>query len=437
MPQAVACGGLVGALLLAGISCGPAETHTPTPTATHSPDPTSTRSPTPTATPTVASTSTANATPASMATATPTEPPEDLAPSRLLGTLERLPLSFREEGVWFNHYIGRALELAGAPRPRNLAEFNAWDEAQQEAYWEASRGVAIFPRLLGRVNNPDWGETFGFDRFSLDLAVGTGADHNYPLAPTYLEGEFDESLIRDRLLDLGYQELSAAGLTYYAIRDDYDAGSLDPASRLALNSMNRVFVGEGVLIAVPATDIMTSILEAWAGMAPSLAEDPALSSLARALGDPLAAALLTRSVALKVIIEPTALEHLEEYEKPAEWGTLHSWEVLGAGAGMDSGGRWMAFSLYYSDPDAAAADAEELVQRMEGYTTLVPQLYSTNETLVASWPEHPLELSCRSLSTSVRRDIRGSTLTVRCPLTESPVEWVQLVFFRDLGFLVP
>ena len=312
-------------------------------------------------------------------------------------------------------------------------------EDQQEAYREASLGVAGFPGFVSRSRKPGWEETFGYNFYTVDLAASTGADHNQPLAPTYLEGQFDESLIRQRLVDLGYQESAAGGRIYYNIRGDYDIDLSDPASRLAITSIvNRLFVGDGVLIGAPSTDLMTSILETWAGVAPSLAEDPALSSLARALGDPLAAALLTRSVALKLLAtsELQPFESLEEYEKPAEWGTLHSWEVLGAGAWVDSEGRWMAFSIYYSDPDAAASDAEELVQRMEGYTTLVPLLYPTNDAL-AEWPEHPLDKSCQSLSTSVRSDDKGSTLTVRCPLTESPVSWVNFVFFRDLGFLVP
>ena len=40
----------------------------------------------------------------------------DQGPSRLLGVMEKLPASFKEQGMWFSDY-NRALELAGAPRP--------------------------------------------------------------------------------------------------------------------------------------------------------------------------------------------------------------------------------------------------------------------------------------------------------------------------------
>ena len=440
MPQGAVGTVIAAILLLAGISCGAGGTPTPTLTSTRPPEATATQEPPPTFTPTPTAAPTPTATtPAPTATSVPTEPPEDLATSRLLDTLERLPLSFKDKGVWFNH-VGRALELARAPQPRSSEEYLALGEAERAAYREALRGSAPSGFLIGmRTRIQGYEETFGFGSFDVDLAVTTGENSLHPLQPNFLEGEFDESLIRQRLVDLGYQERAAGGRTYYAIREDYEIDSSDPASRLAITSIvNRLFVGDGVLIGAPSTDLMTSILEAWAGAAPSLAEDPAFSSLARALEDPLAAALLTRSVALKLLptSEPQPFESLEEYEKPPEWGSLHLWEVLGVGAGEDSEGRWMAFSLYYSNPDAAAADAEELVRRMEGYTTLVPQLYPTSEGL-AEWPEHPLNKSCQSLLPNVQSDDRGSTLTVRCPLTDGPVAWVQFVDFRDLGFLVP
>jgi len=50
------------------------------------------------------------------------------------------------------------------------------------------------------------------------------------------------------------------------------------------------------------------------------------------------------------------------------------WEALGAGYGRDDDGRWWVISLFYSDPEAADADADELLQRMQGYDTALTEL---------------------------------------------------------------
>ena len=78
------------------------------------------------------------------------------------------------------------------------------------------------PAFLGGVySNPEWEEVFGFNGYEVALAVSFGGMINGPLLPTYLEGDFDDDAIRQKLLAIGYEEIEASGRIYFSIRGDY------------------------------------------------------------------------------------------------------------------------------------------------------------------------------------------------------------------------
>ena len=257
------------------------------------------------------------------------------------------------------------------------------------------------------------------------------------LQPAYFEGAFDAPTIQQRLLVLGYAEESAGSNAYYAIRGD-------PTVRAASSLMNRVFVSDGTLVASPSTGPMVEVLAAATSGVPSLADDPVISSLAASLGDPLSAAFLAR----QMVLEPEG--HMEPVpavrrDKPEDWGNLHQWEVVGMGYGISEGQPWWSFSLFYPIPEATAldteekertiqrlvADAEELVRRMEGYTTTLPQLLDGR----------PLGEVCDPFNSNHISGENGSVLTVRCPVRDESVLGLRglwgMVAALDLGFLLP
>lgn len=360
------------------------------------------------------------------ARATPTS---DLEPSNLLRVLERTPASLKDPGMVFGD-LGRALDLAGAP---SLQECENADEQGQEACIEAVRGVAATSGTLLKSTSESarWQQAFGFSRYDATLVVSTATDVLFgsTVEPSYLEGRFDESAIRQKLLEQGYAENQFVGYTYYAKWDDYWVGLNDPLSRLTLGTMNRVYVGDGVLVTAPATAHVEAFLETWAGNRSSLADDEAFSSLARALDDPLSAVLLTKDA----VWEPVQ-DDLATYEKPPGWSELHQWEALGVGYGKTSDdGPWYRFSVYYEDPKAAGADAGELVKRMQSYRT------SSLQREELSGQTNVFEQVCSSWDSQVREDAIGSTLTVQCDLKEGVggMTWLILVEMRELMFLVP
>ncbi|MFQ5878823.1 MAG: hypothetical protein ACE5IZ_01425 [Dehalococcoidia bacterium] len=354
------------------------------------------------------------------------------ASTPLLQALSKFPASFKEDGIWFGD-LGRAVALAGWERPLSFEEILdllALDRNQYDAYVEAMSGIVLDSATteMSRAYLQQWRDAFGFDGFQITLSLTTGEHATEPPSgPAYLEGSFDQDVIRQRLLDLGYSDQVAAGRTYYAIRGDYEQDFQSPQRPLTFGRMNRVFVADGILVRAGATSEVAAILEAWAGLTPSLADDPALASLATALGDPLSAALLTRST----VLEPKKKSRPPpRYQKQPSWGTLHPWDILGLGYKTAEGSRWWAIALFYPDPTAAKSDGDELVRRMQEYTTTIQD---------PDWPQRPFVEFCGPLSWSYASRHDGSTLTVLCPLKEdAPVGmWTVLIDLRDLGFLLP
>ena len=290
--------------------------------------------------------------PSLSAASTPSTTPPSVAPaSSFVELLEKMPLPFKKRGIWFGDNK-RALDLADAPQPKSVEEIRALSEAELEGYLNALGDVvpvADFGRFRGQTQ--EWKETFGFDYFGIARGVRTGARTLSPHKLAYVEGNFDPATVRQMLLALGYESLETAGLAYYAAPQGFH--KLDnPASRLSLNSMDHVFIGDGVLMAAKASDMLTDALKVRAGTAPSLTDDPSVLGIASSLEDPLSAVIFTRLS----VLEPGHLPALF-YDKPTDWGTLNEWELFAAGYGVSGTDRLLTISLYYADPNHAAEDA--------------------------------------------------------------------------------
>ena len=416
--------GLVSAVTLALILAGCEEPLTPTLTLppTSTAIPTLTPAPTSTAIPTLTAAPTATPVP-TLSLASTLEPS-----AGLLEKLYLIPAHFKDEGVWYGD-IGRALEIAGVQAPRNRDDLTRSDSVR-DAYSDARRGIVLAPGFLGNVfGNQEWEEVFGFNGYEVAQAVSFGETSSWPLSAAYLEGDFDDNAIRQKLMDLGYEEIEASGRTYFSIRDDYAWASFASPDAIAVGAMNRVYVSGAALIVAPATEFITGMLAAWANESPPLADDAAFSSIALALGDPLSAGLLTREAILNPETEGSV--GLSQYEKPAEWGTLHEWSDMGASYGRGEEGRWWVISLFYSEPDAAIADADELIQRMRGYDTALTELVERG------WPQRPIDQACSQLTADTQQHEDGSTLSIRCAMREDGATALFLVDVRDLGFLLP
>lgn len=344
--------------------------------------------------------------------------------------LSLIPATLKDKGLWYGD-LGRALEMAGVQPPRSREDLA--DRDARDAYNDARGWVVLAPDFLGSfIGQEEWEEVFGFNGLEVTAAVGFGGTIlglSTPSSAAYLEGDFDGAAIRQKLRDLGYEEIEASGRTYFSMNDDNSWGSLMSPGGIATGSMNRVYVSDTALIVAPATAYVTDVLAAWADEAPSLADDAAVSGVARALGDPLSAALFTRE---ELLHSEDPFADLAQYEKPAEWGTLHEWSDLGAGYGRGEEGEWWIISIFYADPDAADADAEELINRMWGYDTAAAEFVEQG-----GWMQNPIDQWCRDLTADTQAHEGGSILSVRCEMKEDAATALHLVEARDLAFLLP
>ena len=355
----------------------------------------------------------------------------DPGDSELLSALESLPLEFAERGIWFAHPKG-SLEVSGAPRPRSLEELESLPEDQQQK-WARNSGAGV-SRLLStaRQTMTHWKEAYGFSFFDVDAVTVTGMHNDMMLETNRITGEFDEEAIVQSLTELGYRTEPVGDDFYYAIRDDFgqDLSLTNPATRSALGSANRIFVGDDLLVVSPDTRPVVQVIRTRKGEAPSLADSPAFWAIAAELSDPLNAALLTREATLDPDLGIPREQVPGSADRPEEWEVMHEWEAFGAGFDKTPETTTLRFALYYPHRDWAELDAETLVERIESYLPGLGGLELVHQF-------------CESWSPSARVHGNGSTLTVACEVpTGEESRYLlsgvkDLVPLRLLGFLAP
>jgi len=389
----------IGLLLAVVAACGGSS-----PTATSSPPPVVVRpSPTP------------------IATATP----EPSTPTRLLELLATMPASLKGDGIWFGD-SARTLDLAQIEKVNTLDELLVLG-AEAMPYLEAVGKIAQPARSLVRgYGNLEWEQVFGFGPFAADSGIGTGETTQSSPTLTYFEGTLDGQDIAAKLVELGYSRETHKGVEYYSILGDFEADPQALPGTIAGSSMNRVALLTGALLAAPSTEMLTGVLDAISDDAETLAEDPAFFSLARSLGDPLSAVLMTKEGALLRRGQPP--RNLFEFPRPDDWQPLHDWEAVAFGLREEAGRRSLRMSLFYPEPLDANADGEEITQRMGDYRSTVLQPDSGRRIFAES---------CADLSWAHRPDDAGSVLIITCLLVDQPpVLWHFLVDNKDLAFLL-
>lgn len=344
------------------------------------------------------------------------------APTEIERMLGFVPESFHDKVIWFGDR-GRALRLTKLEGVTSQEAVLALSEEERQRFVQIVGGVA-FSRFSGGSATIMWQETFGYGPLAVSREVWSSRP---PWGFSVMEGNFDEALIVSRLKGLGYKEKEHNGTIYYSHLGDYEVDFTSPVTRLALAQMNRVAVEGYTIIAAPADKIFFTVLDTWQGKARSLRDIPAYLALAHSMGDLVSAAILPRSEALK---PGDALWDPRSYYKFAKgWGRLHDYQLVGLGYRTDGEERAMVIALFYGDPLAAAADAQELKKRLEDYIvfTALPQRKDT-----------PLMNFCQATEPQVIRWKQSSALAVECKFrADAPNLWSFMVEFRDLLFLVP
>jgi len=105
-------------------------------------------------------------------------------------------------------------------------------------------------------------------------------------------------------------------------------------------------------------------------------------------------------------------EGLESYIRgDSKWGELTPYDLGLMGHGIKDGEMQLIISLYYSDPDAAARDAQELERRWNSFS-FNPRPWGQN----TEW--QPVTNFCSPLSTEVLSSEDHSILSATCQITD-------------------
>lgn len=363
---------------------------------------------------------------------------------RMLGYI---PASvFEEHDLWFGN-AGLVKRLYGLEDIRSINDFIAWSEElkkQAGENWpeelvEKTGGSFSEAGLTGLIiaRWPELYSLVGFDVMSVDRAIY--GDVIPPHGFYVLEGDFDEAVIGQKLIEQGYKETDYGDCSYYGIRGDFDIDMKNPLGQLVLASMNRVAVLDDFIILSPVTSEVTGVFDAMAGDVPSVIDNDACRALAESLGEVLMATLTT---AERVIYS----DLYDQGNQPGmlgantldDWGTLRGYEAAAIGYRSDGDKRFIDIALYYDDAGDAEADGREIIKRMASYTmggVLTDGLPDADDMAFITWwqPGEPVVTECAG----------GAVLKISCSSISEKPRWVSMIIgtsaltFRDALFLAP
>jgi hypothetical protein len=349
---------------------------------------------------------------------------------RMLGYV---PSSLIEEhDVWFGNML-KAKEISG------LEDLNTYEGAEET--------IREMPEEKGRQFVNDWGTAsslytywnrpeikpfVGFDAFSFDHILVINSVP--PRISCIAEGNIDEALIIGKLTELGYTRTDYGQYSYYGIHGDYEIDMINPLSQLVLAAMNRMAVFDDTVIMSPVTDNVTRIFDTMAGDVPSVIDNSLCRALADSLGDVLVATLTTPERVVYSDIYTQEEVPKFDFTPPADWGTLHGYEMAAIGYKAEGEKRVLMIALCYADEAVARADGATILKRMASYTlrSWLPQMENIPFTEKFQVGE-PVIKQCGD----------GVVLTIDCQL--SPEDWrgasMEIgssgMIIRDLLFLAP
>lgn len=288
-------------------------------------------------------------------------------------------------------------------------------------YTNATAGCYLTKFAGLHSSQDEYRTAFGYDVFQVDREISAGQP---PGSFARMEGVFDAGAIIAELQMGGYALTSQNGVPYYTVRGDGDLDLSDPRGRLALGRMNRVAVNTERITAAPTTALITAALDAEMKKMAALDGSATLRALATVLGTVTSMATMSpgASAVVEAVIPPEQLAATTR-----GWGALHPAELNAIGY-TDAGNfqRTMHVALVYTNPSDAAADAPELVKRLQGYRLRSQQMLL---------PTYATAVTSRTATVGSK-----GVLVADVALAPDPARgrfWIEMYLNRDTLFLIP
>lgn len=338
----------------------------------------------------------------------------------------------------------------GIPRVDDVAGVEALTDLERAWLLYVMPRQTAPPSSLGiqYLFQEDMRPAYGFDLFAVDRFVATDTP---PANITVIDTGLDPARVGDALLATGYAAEAIDGGTFYRILDDYETALGADLPRVGiLGTLNRIVVLDaGRIVIGRADEVAQSVLDARAGALPALDDDPryvaaadALHQLSQSDVGALVGAIFHNGM---VPGDPAALlgQSLTEEEIAALQATLTAPDaaplppnLLAAfGTYRGQGATFLALAVVFPPGVAATQAADALAARLTGYVSL-----TTREPLGDRWTfDRAFAAEDGGLPVAV--------VVMRVADPPPPAEgerpdtailaWMDLIYRRDLGFLVP
>ncbi len=328
----------------------------------------------------------------------------------------------------------------GIPRVDDVAGVEALTDLERAWLLYVMPRQTAPPSSLGiqYLFQEDMRPAYGFDLFAVDRFVATDTP---PANITVIDTGLDPARVGDALLATGYAAEAIDGGTFYRILDDYEVALGADLPRVGMmGDLNRIVVLDGGAIVIARADeVAQSVLDARAGSVPTLDDDPRYVAAADALhqlsqsdmgalvgaifhngmvpGDP-AALLRGQPLAEEEIVAPLPLYML------AAFGTYRS-----------HGATFLALAVVFPPGVMVRQAADTLAGRLTDYVS-----QATQAPLSDRWTFD------RAFATE-GGDLPVAVVVMRIDDPPPPTEgerpntailaWTDLIYRRDLGFLIP
>jgi hypothetical protein len=334
------------------------------------------------------------------------------------------------------------------PRIDNMEQLNEM-EREPRAYWlQIMSRQTTPPDSLGwqYLTSEDQRGAYGFDLFSLDRYLYAGQP---PDEITVAEFVFDGAQIGQALTASGYttQALEAGG-TLYSLHGDYEVDLQSPTRSGRVGNLNRVALLDGQLVIAKATANVNKALSAHGGQLRSLADNSDFSAAATALQDPALAE--TGELVGAILMETGAqfagsdfflggaanAEAMEQFERQfAELPPLPSHKLAAFATRHSAGGSSLILAVVFPSGTDAQAAADVLAGRLKSYVSL-----RFGGPLDERWTfqtSKGVDVAGTPVALVVMRADDPPPTPADAPIVNTYVfSWVELVYARDLGFLM-
>ena len=339
------------------------------------------------------------------------------------------------------------------PRPPNLKMFDLLPRVPRSRWMFTMPHQIAPPDTLGLnyAFQDEMRPYYGFDVFMVDRFIHVG---NPPDSLTVVESSsIEPETITERLTEVGYTAETLGEWTVHGMYEDYgydiSDGSIPSVGRIG--ELNRIALTDGALMISRATPNVTAAVNALTGENGSLAENLLFLAGAAALTDPalddtgeLVGAILT---ARDVVGDPAILlgpsstaENVEELRAqlfPEGVAPLPPYSLLAFGTrhSADQGASFLVLGVVFLPGTDAEQAAGVIETRIKDYVSLL-----TGAPLDERW----------AFDRAFATEAEGLPVAVIVMRVDDPVidpdstgpagrvfSWVDMLYARDLGFLVP